>query len=77
MVTQQTVDDPLQWINDYQESFSVYEDENLPRFTGGLVGYFGYETIGYIEKRLAKNNKPDPLETPDILLNGFRRSCCV
>ena len=68
LVTQQTVDDPLQWINDYQASFSVYEDENLPRFTGGLVGYFGYETIGYIEKRLAKSNKPDPLETPDILL---------
>ena len=68
LVTQQTVDDPLQWINDYQESFNVYEDENLPRFTGGLVGYFGYETIGYIEKRLAASNKPDPLETPDILL---------
>ena len=68
LITQQTVDDPLQWINDYQESFNVYEDENLPRFTGGLVGYFGYETIGYIEKKLAKNNKPDPLETPDILL---------
>ena len=68
LVDQQTVEDPLQWINDYQETFSVYEDESLPRFTGGLVGYFGYETIGYIEKRLAKINKPDPLETPDILL---------
>ncbi len=72
LMSQQTVDDPLQWINDYQASFkiseSVFEGENLPRFTGGLVGYFGYETIGYIEKRLAKNNKPDPLETPDILL---------
>ena len=68
LVTQQTVDDPLQWINDYQETFSVYEDENLPRFTGGLVGYFGYETIGYIEKRLAESDKPDPLGTPDILL---------
>ena len=68
LTKQQTVDDPLQWINDYQETFSVYEDENLPRFTGGLVGYFGYETIAYIEKRLAKSNKPDPLGTPDILL---------
>lgn len=68
LVNQQTVDDPLQWINDYQATFSVYDDDSLPRFTGGLVGYFGYETIGYIEKRLAKINKPDPLETPDILL---------
>lgn len=68
LTNQQTVDDPLQWVNDFQQTFSVYEDDSLPRFTGGLVGYFGYETIGYIEKRLAKNNKPDPLETPDILL---------
>jgi anthranilate synthase component 1 len=68
LVSQQTVDDPLQWVHDYQETFTVYEDKNLPRFTGGLVGYFGYETIAYIEKRLAKSNKPDPLGTPDILL---------
>lgn len=76
------VADPLQWITDYQAKFNVYEDapdENwLPRFTGGLVGYFGYETIAYIEKRLARDElivdglkqeaKPDPLGTPDILL---------
>ena len=83
LLSSQTVEDPLQWITDYQEQFHVYDrdvvrnvagDEgSLPRFTGGLVGYFGYETIAYIEKRLAKNifgknAKPDPLETPDILL---------
>lgn len=68
LISQETVTDPLQWINDFQAQFKVYEDEKLPRFTGGLVGYFGYETIGYIEKRLAKSAKPDPLETPDILL---------
>ncbi|PCJ86932.1 MAG: anthranilate synthase component I [Thiotrichaceae bacterium] len=70
LINQITVDDPLQWIDDYQAQFKVYEDDSLPRFTGGLVGYFGYETITYIEKRLAKNgqNKPDPLQTPDILL---------
>lgn len=68
LIKQQTVADPLQWIDDYQSHFKVFEDEKLPRFTGGLVGYFGYETIAYIEKRLAKNGKPDPLQTPDILL---------
>ena len=72
LIDKQTVDDPLQWIDDYQSQFNVYEDASddnwLPRFTGGLVGYFGYETIAYIEKRLSKNNKPDPLQTPDILL---------
>ncbi len=72
LINQQTVADPLQWIDDYQSQFKVYEDDQddnwRPRFTGGLVGYFGYETIGYIEKRLAKTAKPDPLQTPDILL---------
>lgn len=68
LIDSQTVADPLQWIDDYQSQFRVYEDDKLPRFTGGLVGYFGYETIGYIEKRLAKSDKPDPLQTPDILL---------
>ena len=71
-ISQQTVDDPLLWIDDYQSQFHVYEnasdDSSLPRFSGGLVGYFGYETIAYIEKRLATTSKPDPLQTPDILL---------
>lgn len=64
----QTVDDPLQWINEYHGQFQIHQRENLPRFTGGLVGYFGYETIRYIEKRLDRNDKPDTLATPDILL---------
>ena len=68
LIDTQTVADPLQWIDDYQSQFKVFDDDTLPRFTGGLVGYFGYETIGYIEKRLAKSDKPDPLQTPDILL---------
>ncbi|OGI38462.1 MAG: anthranilate synthase component I, partial [Candidatus Muproteobacteria bacterium RBG_16_64_10] len=40
----------------------------LPRFTGGLVGYFGYETIRYVEPRLGKMAKPDAVGAPDILL---------
>ena len=43
-------------------------NQGLPRFTGGLAGYFGYETIRYIEKRLANTNKPDDINTPDVLL---------
>lgn len=61
-------DDPLGWIENYQQSFNAYEMQGLSRFSGGLVGYFGYETVGYIEPRLAKENKPDPIGTPDILL---------
>ncbi|VAW70242.1 Anthranilate synthase, aminase component [hydrothermal vent metagenome] len=62
------VDDPLAWIEEYQKQFNVAEIEGLPRFNGGLVGYFGYETIRYIEPRLAATEKQDVLETPDILL---------
>ena len=63
-----TVDDPLEWVQNYYDSFKIAEVDGLPRFNGGLVGYFGYDTIRYIEPRLAKTSKPDELGTPDILL---------
>lgn len=59
---------PLDFIADYQKQFRVPTLPNLPRFLGGLVGYFGYETIRYIEKKLAECPKPDPIGTPDIQL---------
>jgi anthranilate synthase component 1 len=64
----QEVGDPLAWIEAYQARYRIPEQPDLPRFTGGLVGYFGFETISYIEPRLAHGNKPDPIGTPDILL---------
>jgi len=48
------VDDPLRWIEDYQQQFKVAQVEGLPRFSGGLVGYFGYETIKYIEPKAGR-----------------------
>ena len=68
IVNELTADDPLHYIDGYLARFKVAQDPRLPRFCGGLVGYFGYETVRYIEKRLAGVSKPDPLETPDILL---------
>ncbi len=62
------VDDPLAWIEDFQARYKVTDVEGLPRFTGGLVGYFGYDTVRYIETRLAHTPQNDPLATPDILL---------
>lgn len=68
-VTEQvTVDDPLAYIESFQSRFKVPAITELPRFSGGLVGYFGYDTVAYIEPKLAVNDKPDPLNTPDILL---------
>jgi anthranilate synthase component I len=62
-----TTPDPLAWIEEFQSRFRVPDVPGLPRFTGGLVGYFGYDTVAYIEPRL-KADKPDPLGSPDILL---------
>lgn len=59
---------PLDFVQAYQKRFKTPPYEGLPRFTGGLAGYFGYETIQYIERKLAGSNKPDVLNTPDILL---------
>ena len=60
--------DPLDFINDYQKRFNVAQIPGLPRFCGGLVGYFGYDTVRYIEHRLAATKKIDTLNLPDIVL---------
>ncbi|MGF1526256.1 MAG: anthranilate synthase component I [Candidatus Competibacterales bacterium] len=68
VVERQTTPDPLAWIEAYQARYRVPTVPGLPRFIGGLVGYFGYDTIRYIEPRLAVCPNEDPLDTPDILL---------
>ncbi|RDE19859.1 anthranilate synthase component I [Motiliproteus coralliicola] len=67
LVESHELDDPLAFVEQFQARYKVPELDNLPRFNGGLVGYFGYDTIRYIEPRL-KNVPPDQLGTPDILL---------
>jgi anthranilate synthase component 1 len=62
------VANPLDYIQQYQAQFKVAPLSGLPRFTGGLAGYFGYDTVRYIEPRLAKTQKLDVVGTPDILL---------
>jgi len=59
---------PLDFVQSYQARFKTPPYEGLPRFTGGLAGYFGYETIRYIEKRLANTKKADAINVPDVLL---------
>lgn len=68
VVEQHTCDDPLDQVRQFHRRFVVPDLPELPRFSGGLVGFFGYATIGYIEATLAKNPIPDPLNAPDILL---------
>ncbi len=60
--------DPLVFINNYLKRFNVAQIPGLPRFCGGLVGYFGYDTVRHIERRLASTKKNDTLNLPDIIL---------
>ena len=59
---------PLDFIAEWQQRFRVALRPGLPRFCGGLAGYFGYDTVRYIEPRLAKTEKVGGIATPDILL---------
>ena len=67
-VEQSTCDDPLAFIEAYLARFKAAPVPGLPRFPGGLCGYFGYDTVRYIEAKLANTRKHDPVNTPDILL---------
>ncbi|SDQ87896.1 anthranilate synthase component I [Pseudoxanthomonas sp. CF125] len=68
VVESREVADPFAEVEALRAEHSVPKLEGLPGFTGGLVGWFGFECIGYIEPRLAGGDKPDELNTPDILL---------
>jgi len=68
LVDQHAVENPLAWIENYQNQFKVPKLDDLPEFNGGLVGYFGYEIIRYIEPRFASIDKTDELNVADILL---------
>ena len=59
---------PLDFIEAYQQRFKVALPPGLPRFCGGLAGYFGYDAVRYIEPKLARTAKTGGLATPDVML---------
>ena len=61
-------DDPLGFIERFLGEFRYPPLDNLPIYTGGLVGYFGYDTVRYVEHRVRDTAPPDDIGTPDILL---------
>ncbi|MDN5836469.1 MAG: chorismate-binding protein, partial [Nitrosospira sp.] len=61
-------DDPLAFVESYLSRFHVAPYPGLPRFCGGLAGYFSYDAVRYIERKLAGHARFDTLDTPDILL---------
>ncbi len=68
LVESREVADPLAEVEALRSAYTVPRLDGLPGFTGGLVGWFGFECIGYVEPRLAEPVAPDELGTPDILL---------
>ena len=68
IVEEQNVADPLAFVESFQQRYKVAPCDGLPVFSGGLVGYFAYDTVRYVEKKLAASCPPDMLGTPDILL---------
>ena len=67
-VVETAAGNPLDFIEAYQKRFKVALRPGLPRFCGGLAGYFGYDAVRYIEKKLENTCPPDTLGCPDILL---------
>ncbi|WP_319380295.1 anthranilate synthase component I [Thiomicrorhabdus sp.] len=69
LIQQQVSEDPLAWIEAYQQQFKVLHKPDMPAFSGGLVGYFGYDTVRYIEPRLQQSMpQQDDIGAADILL---------
>jgi anthranilate synthase component 1 len=67
-VVESATGNPLDFIEAYQHRFKVALRPGLPRFCGGLAGYFGYDAVRHIERKLEQSCPPDTLNCPDILL---------
>ena len=67
-IEETTVIDPLEFVGNFLNRYRIPTMPDMPRFVGGLAGYFGYDAVRYIEPRLGATHKPDPIAVPDILL---------
>ena len=68
LAEEREVKDPLAFAEEFQRRYRTAPREDLPVFHGGLVGYFAYDAVRFVESRLADSAPPDRLGTPDILL---------
>jgi anthranilate synthase component I len=67
-VVESATGDPLEFVRSFMKRFKVAVRPGLPRFCGGLAGYFGYDVVRFIEPRLGPSRKPDPIGTPEVLM---------
>jgi anthranilate synthase component 1 len=63
-----STDDPFAFITEFQSRYRIPELTGLPRFNGGLVGYFSYDTVRFVEHKIAGTAPIDTVNTPDIVL---------
>src|SRR3954469_6534657 len=62
--------DPLADLERLLPRKRYHHDKRLPNFTGGLVGYAGYDTIRYYEGEKLTAPPPDDRRLPDVMF-GF------
>ncbi len=60
--------DPLAFVRAFRARYRPMMRPGLPRFCGGLAGYFGYDLVRFIEPRIGRLDRPDPVGVPDLLL---------
>ena len=68
LVEEIETNNPIDWIEEFQNRFNVPNDSDLPKFQGGLVGYFGFDTVKYFEPAIKATIQKDEMDTPDICL---------
>lgn len=69
IIERHTRADALSFVEEFKQRYRAPELPNLPRFTGGLVGYFAYDCVRYVEPHLKASTPKDIIGTPDILLS--------
>jgi anthranilate synthase component I len=68
LVIEQVTGDPLEFVRQFRARYKAAIDPGLPRFCGGLAGYFGYDLVRFIEPSVGNKTKPDLIGTPDLLM---------
>jgi anthranilate synthase component 1 len=63
--------DPLADLQKLLPAAKYHHDKNLPAFTGGLVGYAGYDTIRYYEAEKLPSPPKDDRLLPDLLFGLY------
>lgn len=68
VIEQHQMPDPFVFVESFKQRYRVAELTGVPKFSGGLVGYFSYDTVRYVEPSLGKAPGADTIDTPEILL---------